>query len=124
LYLCQSTGTAHPEYNYTLWFRQLVVEAILVLILVVEYSVVPYLGGAIEVERIVRQVHACILSLKRVCHEISDFRFFTNHFHPGPCVDYRVILRIDLYFRISPRILVENQNYPHGMLRGPGETDS
>ena len=34
------------------------VEAILVLILVVEYSVVPYLGGAIEVERIVRQDHS------------------------------------------------------------------
>ncbi len=54
------------------------VEAILVLILVVEYSVVPYLGGAIEVERIVRQDHACILSLKGFSHEIFDFKFFTN----------------------------------------------
>jgi hypothetical protein len=61
-----------------------VVEAILVLILVVEYSVVPYLGGAIEVERIVRQDHACILSLKGVSHEIFDFRFFHESvFHPG-----------------------------------------
>jgi hypothetical protein len=46
------------SHSITIWFRQLVVEAILVLILVVEYSVVPYLGGAIEVERIVRQDHA------------------------------------------------------------------
>jgi hypothetical protein len=62
-----------------------VVEAILVLILVVEYSVVPYLGGAIEVERIVRQDHARILSLKGVLHEIFDFRVFHESvFHLGP----------------------------------------
>ena len=35
-------------------------------------------------------------------------------------------LRINLYFRISPRIFVKIRNGPHGTLgtlRGPGETD-
>ena len=43
-------------------FRQLVVEAILVLILVVEYKVVPYLGGVININDIVRTANHIFLS--------------------------------------------------------------
>ena len=42
-------------------FRQLVVEAILVLILVVEYKVVPYLGGVININDIVRSANQMFL---------------------------------------------------------------
>ena len=43
-------------------FRQLVVEAILVLILVVEYKVVPYLGGVININNIVRRANQIFLT--------------------------------------------------------------
>ena len=43
-------------------FRQLVVEAILVLILVVEYKVVPHLGGVININDIVRSANQIFLS--------------------------------------------------------------
>ena len=46
-------------------FRQLVVEAILVLILIVEYNVVPYLGGVIKVEHIVNQANIIFLEDQR-----------------------------------------------------------
>jgi hypothetical protein len=47
-----------------------VVEAILVLILVVEYGVVPYLGGAIEVERIVRKDQTSHSSVISICGSV------------------------------------------------------
>lgn len=58
---CEALLNLVPQPEY----RQLVVEAILVLILVVEYSVVPYLGGAIEVERIVREGNCIFLEDQR-----------------------------------------------------------
>ena len=49
------TTVAQPD------FRQLVVEAILVLILIVENNVVPYLGGMIVVENIVNTANTIFL---------------------------------------------------------------
>lgn len=47
---CESVLNLIPEPE----FRQLVVEALLILVLAVEYSVVPHLGGTVRVEQIVR----------------------------------------------------------------------
>ena len=49
------TTVAQPD------FRQLVVEAILVLILIVENNVIPYLGGMIVVENIVNTANIIFL---------------------------------------------------------------
>jgi len=49
------TSVSLPDY------RQLVVEAILVLILIVEYNVVTYLGGYIKVENIVKKANQIFL---------------------------------------------------------------
>ena len=49
------TTVAQPD------LRQLVVEAILVLILIVENNVVPYLGGVIVVENIVNTANTIFL---------------------------------------------------------------
>merc|ERR1712059_117279 len=55
---CEALLNTLPEPE----FRQLVVEAILVLILVVEHSVVPYLGGIIKVEDIVNTANSVFLA--------------------------------------------------------------
>lgn len=61
------TSVSLPDY------RQLAVEAILVLILIVDYNVVPYLGGIIKVENIVNTANQIFLEDQRNLKVNSNF---------------------------------------------------
>eukprot|EP00092_Neocalanus_flemingeri_P040364 GFUD01043962.1.p1 GENE.GFUD01043962.1~~GFUD01043962.1.p1 ORF type:complete len:1237 (+),score=200.38 GFUD01043962.1:169-3879(+) len=75
---CEALLNTVPEPE----FRQLVVEAILILILSVEHSVVPYLGGVIIVDDIVRTAN--LIFLKDQEHQQGDATLCCSE-EPGKC---------------------------------------
>ena len=84
------TTVAQPD------LRQLVVEAILVLILIVENNVVPYLGGVIVVENIVNTANTIFLEdqaqMKSDSHQLCCVQEVYNTYIHIITVQLQIIL--------------------------------